>query len=121
LTAVAPERIDPAHELGVQSEPGTEGKTPTVHAPERDPPRGRVSREQAGGLARIPGQPERPGQDARAPPRDETHRDVRREPVDHLVVAAVAGEDVEPFELPAELLGELPGLERPLREHRVDL
>ena len=103
---VAPERVHPAHQLGVEPDAGGEPEAAAVHPSERDPPGAALEQrvhELLGRLGGLRRDPERPREHARAAARDEPDRVDAVEAVEHLVVAAVAGEDEQNVGLLARL------------------
>src|SRR5262249_24358988 len=72
----------PPDELGVEADPRVEPEPSAVHPPEPDPP-GRAAGAPLSGPRRIPGQPERAGEDARPASGDEAERHVDLDAVQH--------------------------------------
>ena len=93
-SARRPYRVDTANELGVEADAGVEREQAPVERPS-EMRRCRPFAIALGGAARVPRKPERAGQHTRATARDEADRDICAEAVDHLVVGAVAREDVD--------------------------
>jgi hypothetical protein len=120
VAALASQRVDAANQLGVEAEARVEREAPPVHAAEGDPSGLRTVSEKPSRRHGVTRQPEGPWEHARAPAGDESDRDVGGEPVDSLVLAAVAGEDVDTVAGPAKLLRQLGGLHGTLGQHCFD-
>src|SRR6185436_20281471 len=90
-----PERVDAAHELGVDPETAAEGEPAAVDPPERDPPLCPRRRERPRGRDRVTRDAERAREDARRPARYEPDRQVAFEAVVDFVGAADPREDVD--------------------------
>ena len=111
-------RLDPAHELGVEPDPGVEAEAAVVDASERDRPRAALLerlRQPLGRLDRVAGQAQSARHHARPAAGDAAER--RRlgaEAVQRLVEAAVAGVDEDRVGVLGGLARELGRVARPL-------
>ena len=97
-SGLTPELVHAADELRVEAEAGAEPEASPVDATEPDSSRAalRDALRSGNGIAR---EPERARKHARPASWEEAERDVDLDPVQHLVVRAVAAEDVDRFDV----------------------
>src|SRR6185503_703572 len=88
-----PERVDAAHELGIDPEAAAEREPAAVDSPERDPPLCPRRRERPRGRDRVTRDAERAREDARRPARYEPDRQVAFEAVYVFYLSADHRED----------------------------
>ncbi len=94
-----PELVHLANELRIEAEPGVETEAPAVHPAEPDPARSALD-DPLGGSHRVTRKAERTWEDAGPSTGQEAERHVDLDTVQHLVVRAVAAEDVDRLDVP---------------------